>query len=96
MSTTALAIVSSRSALSVNSSEPRDGLDHVEQELARVARVAAGQGERIANAVRDGRDLQDVGVHRGDREESDEAMLEDAAVTPSAPSTYSRIAMAYG
>ena len=60
----------------------RDGLDDVEQQLARVDRVAVGHRERVADPARDHRDLQDVGVHGGDREEPDEAVLDSTvAVT---------------
>ncbi len=45
-----------------------------------MAGVEIGQGENLADPARDDRDLQDVGVHRRDREQPDEAMLEDAAV----------------
>ena len=71
----------------------RDGLDDVEQQLARVDGVALGQRERLAHPARDRRDLQDVGVHGGDREEPDEAVLDDAVAGSPA---YSRTAMAYG
>ena len=45
-----------------------------------MAGVEIGQGENLVDPARDDRDLQDVGVHRRDREQPDEAMLEDAAV----------------
>ncbi len=58
----------------------RNGLDDVEQQLARVNGVAVGQRERLADPTRDRRDFQHIGVHRGDREEPDEAVLDNAAV----------------
>ena len=58
----------------------RDGLDDVEQQLARVDGVAVGHRERLADPARDRRDFQDVGVHGGDGEEPDEAVLDNAVV----------------
>src|ERR1700741_1214359 len=45
-----------------------------------MAGVEVGQAERLADAARNDRDLQDVGVHRGNREKPDESGLEDAAI----------------
>ena len=45
-----------------------------------MGRVEVGEGEHLADPARNDRDLQDVGVHRCDCEEPDEAVLEDAAV----------------
>ena len=54
----------------------RDGLDDVEQQLPRMAGIAVGHRQRVVDPAGDQRDLQHVGVHRRDREQADEPVLD--------------------
>ena len=54
----------------------RNRLDDVEQQLAGVARVAVRQRQRVVHPARHQRDVEHVGVHRRDGEQSDEPVLD--------------------
>ncbi len=55
---------------------PGNGLDDVEQQLRRMARIALRQCDRFADPPRDQRDIHHIGVHGGHREQAHEAVLD--------------------